>query len=97
MDGESRDTHRDVGYVKYQEREPEQGEEDIEDLNAVPQHKGRVTWQHLKERVMHGLTTVWAHFLSISYIPAIIFMMVSIVVSCLVCAWVYEELCMILY
>lgn len=75
VDGETRDDRRDVGYIEYQEREGE----DIEELDAMTQHRRKVTWQNLKERVMYSMTTVWTFFLSTSYIPAIIFMMVSVV------------------
>lgn len=73
MDEESRDDRRDVGYIEYQEREGV----NMEELDAVTQHRRKVTWH----RVTHSVNTVWAFFLSTSYIPAIIFMMVSVIAS----------------
>lgn len=86
MDGETRDDRGDVGYIEYQEREGE----DIDELDAMTQRRRKVTWQDLKKRVMYGMTTMWTYFLSTSYIPAIIIMMVS-VVAMLLLSWVKPQ------
>ena len=85
MDGGSGEERGSVGYVEYQEGGQEGGATgggggyEGEAVDVVPQRtrKRRVTWQDVKDRVAQGATTVWVLLLNISYIPAIICMMVS--------------------
>lgn len=75
--GGSEEECGDVGYMEYQEREQQQGTgEDVDEFEHQ-RKKRRVTWQTLKERVVQGVTTMWAYLLYASYMPAIICMMVS--------------------
>ena len=80
--GASGEDHGDVNYAEYQEQNLESGDGEgvDETVTVVRRRRFQVTWQDLKQKILHGLALLWSFLLTTSYVPAIICMMVCAVI-----------------